>query len=137
MDDLLTFEAWPDPVVDAFDQSPDAPYARLAWLPTIGPSSYLVWGTLAAQLRRERIVTWDLADLAAAHGMHRGSGRHAMVSRTLTRLVQFHLLSEHGPDAWLVRLCAPPVSRRSLERLPAVVAELHRRAFEDPRRQAG
>ena len=135
--DILTFEGWHDPLLDGFGPDPDGTYARLAWLPIVGPSSFLLWGTLATQLRRERTVTWELADLAGAHGLQRGSGRNGMVRRTLTRLVQFHLLVESAPDTWLVHLSAPPVSRRQLERLPAVVAQLHEAAFQNPHRQVG
>ena len=135
--DVLTFEPWADPVIDAFAQSPETPYSRLAWLPVVGPSSWLIWGTLAAQLRREATVSWELAALAEAHGLQRGAGRHGMVRRTLTRLGQFGLLAAVDEDRFLVRLCAPPVSTRRLERLPAPVAELHRQVFQVPRRQAG
>ena len=135
--DILSFEGWHDPLLDGFGQDPDGTYARLAWLPIIGPSSYLVWGTLSAQLRRERTVTWRLADLAAAHGLEGASGRNGMVRRTLCRLVQFRLLVESDPGTWLVHLSAPPVSRRQLERLPAVVGELHQAAFQAPHRQVG
>src|SRR5207253_2680263 len=32
---------------------PDRTYSRLAWLPIIGPSSWLLWGTIATQLRAQ------------------------------------------------------------------------------------
>ena len=135
--DILTFEGWHDPIIDGFDQDPEGTYARLAWLPIIGPSSFLMWGTLASQLRRQRSATWELAELAGFHGLQRGSGRNGMVRRTLTRLVLFQLLAESAPDTWLVRLSAPPVSQRQLERLPGVVVQLHEAAFKNPDRQVG
>ena len=60
-----------------------------------------------------------------------------MVRRTLSRLCQFRLLADAGDGRFLVRLSAPPVSPRQLERLPAPVGELHRQVFQVPRRQAG
>src|SRR5690349_12410373 len=83
--DPLTFEPWADPTVDPFDCHPEGTYSRLVWLPTVGPSSWLVWGTLASQLRREATVTWDVTELAVAHGLQRGVGQHGMVRRTLRR----------------------------------------------------
>ena len=50
-------------------------------MPIIGPSSWLMWGTLAAQLRREPKITWELTALAEAHGLQRGAGQHGMVRR--------------------------------------------------------
>jgi hypothetical protein len=140
MDELqvLTFEPWADPTVDHTDCHPEGTYSRLAWLPIIGPSSWLMWGTLAAQLRREPQVTWELTALAEAHGLQRGAGQHGMVRRTLTRLAQFRLLAPIDEAHHLVRLTAPPVSRRQLERLPQFVAELHQQTFaQDPRREVG
>lgn len=135
---VLTFEPWADPTVNHTACDPEGTYSRLAWLPLIGPSSWLLWGTLAAQLRREPQVTWELTALAEAHGLHRGAGQNAMVRRTLTRLSQFRLLAPLDDDHHLVRLTAPPVSAKNLERLPAFVAELHHQTFtQDPRRQVG
>jgi hypothetical protein len=135
---LLTFEPWADPAVDHFDCHPESPYSRLAWLPIIGPSSWLMWGTLAAQLRREPQITWELTALAEAHGLQRGAGQHGMVRRTLTRLTQFRLVAPVDDTNHIVRLTAPPVTQRQLERLPAFVAELHQQTFaQDPRREVG
>lgn len=135
--ELLTFEPWADPVVDGYGVDPEGTYSRLGWLPIVGPSSWLVWGTLSAQLRRQAQVHWELTALAQAHGLQRGSGRNGVVRRTLTRLCQFGLVADDGDDRYLVRLSAPPLTRRQLERVGAVVAELHVTAFQVPRRQAG
>jgi hypothetical protein len=136
---FISFEPWADPDVDEYDCKPNGTYSRLAWLPIIGPSSWLLWGTLATQLRREPRLSWELTALAEAHGISRGTGQHGMVRRSLHRLGQFHLvdsLEETGHH--LVRLTAPPVSERQLQRLPHFVGELHRQTFAQvPRRMAG
>jgi hypothetical protein len=140
MDELqvLTFEPWPDPAVDHFDCHPEGTYSRLAWLPIVGPSSWLMWGTLAVQLRREPQVQWELGALAEAHGLQRGAGQHGMVRRTLARLGQFRLCAPVDDTYHLVRLTAPPVTRRQLERLPSFVAEIHQQTFaQDPHREVG
>jgi hypothetical protein len=135
---FLSFEPWADPDIDQYDSKPNGTYSRLAWLPIIGPSSWLIWGTLAAQLRREPRLDWELTALAEAHGISRGAGQHGMVRRSLHRLNQFRLLDTLEDTEHLVRLTAPPVSERQLQRLPSFVAELHRQTFAQvPRRMAG
>lgn len=136
--ELLVFEPWADPLIDGYNCHPEHTYSRLAWLPVIGPSSWLVWGTLASQLRRDPEVSWQLPELAAAHGLAQGTGRHSVMRRTLVRLVQFRLLACLDDTHYLVRLSAPPVNRHQLERLPAFVGELHRQSFsQDPHRLVG
>jgi hypothetical protein len=141
MDELerLSFSPWPDPLMDPFGQHPDGDWSRLAWLPVIGPTSWLVWGTLTRQLRHDPQVTWDLAALAVTHGLVGGTGPSSVIRRTIGRLCQFHILAPHdGADRYLVRMTAPPLSQRQLRRLPDWVAELQRQIFFDttPRRTA-
>jgi hypothetical protein len=130
-DDLehLTFFPWPDPLIDPFAQHPDGDWSRLAWLPVIGPSSWLVWGTLTRQLHHDPQVTWHLGDLALAHGLVGGTGRSGVIRRTITRLRQFHILAADGHDRYLVRMTAPPLGRRQLHRLPDWVTELQHQIF--------
>lgn len=132
MDDLetVTFEPWAVPDTDVFGEPVDGAYSRLAWLPTIGPSSWLIWSTLAAQLHREPQVTWALDQLGLAHGLGHGTGAGSSVRRTLARLQQFRLLAaEEDQGHQLVRLTAPPVRPRTLERLPGFVRVLHDQTF--------
>lgn len=137
MTDTIVFEPWIDEHTTAHPFEPvDGTFSRLAWLPTIGPSSWLVWGTLAGQLHHEPRVTWRLEDLALAHGLGHGAGRTSLVARTLERLTRFRLLADTG-EAMLVRLGAPPLHHRQLDRLPAFVGELQRRTFGEPLRAAG
>ena len=133
---LLTFEPWTDPHIDQHAQPPDGTYSRLAWLPTIGPSSWLIWTTIATQLQRERSVTWQSATLAGAHGLGSGTGRTSALARTLDRLTRFHLLVP-GERTWLLRVSAPPVSAGNLRRLPAFVHAVHIDTWSDaPQRTA-
>src|SRR4051794_22695139 len=103
MTDLLTFQRWPDPPIDRYDNPPDLPpshrspappsgrydtppdgaVSRICWLPIIGPTSWLVWGTLATQLRHEPTVTWEPANLAEAHGIARSISHNGPMRRTL------------------------------------------------------
>jgi hypothetical protein len=140
MDDveILTFDPWADPAIDPLGQDPNGDWSRLGWLPIIGPTSWLIWGTLAAQLRREPEVTWLVRDLAAAHGLHPSTAKTAPVRKTIGRLCQFRLLAEEAvEDRFLVRLTAPPLTRRQLERSPGFVAELQRQIFQARAAHAG
>ena len=135
--EIFTFDPWPDPAIDPYNQDPNGHWSRLGWLPTIGPSSWLVWGTLAAQLARDPQVTWPVRMLGSAHGLHATTARNGSIRRSIARLCQFRLLASSGGDRYLVRLTAPPLRRRQLDRLPAYVAELQRQIFQAPCRQAG
>lgn len=134
--DLLTFEPWTDPEIDQHAESPDGTYSRLAWLPTIGPSSWLIWTTIAGQLQRDRTVTWQSATLASAHGLGHGIGRSSALARTLDRLTRFHLLVP-GEPTWLIRASAPPVSAGCLRRLPAFVQAVHLDTWRGDQQRAG
>jgi hypothetical protein len=91
MSDILTFLPWADPVVDPFGQEPNGDFSRLAWLPAIGPTAWLAWGTIGAQLGRDAEVPWRLKDLATSHGLGSGISKNAPVRRALTRLTMFGL----------------------------------------------
>lgn len=125
----LTFEPWADPSVDGHGIAPDSHLSRLTWLPLIGPSSWLIWGTLSAQLRLEPAVEWQPGHLAAAHGLSPSVAPRSPLNRTLVRLTQFRLLAPIDETRWLVRLSAPPLSRSLLNRLPEYAVELHRQVW--------
>ena len=135
----VRFEPW----LSRFDgiTKVQSAYARLGWLPTIGPSSYLIWETLATQLHRNDSVTWNLEDLAAAHGLNGGTGRHCAVRRTLERLQMFRILNPRPDGSCQILIWAPPLSSRSIQRLRPQIAgpvnELHRRLFIVPTPQTG
>jgi len=139
MDELetFTFDGWPDPAIDPYAQDPNGDWSRLAWLPIIGPSSWLMWGTLTAQLRREPTVTWTVEALGTAHGLSGSTARTGPTRRTIARLCQFRLLADLSEDRFLVRLTAPPLGRRMLERLPEYVGELQRQIFPAPHQEVG
>lgn len=139
MSDIVTFVPWADPVVDPFGQDPNGDFSRLAWLPTIGPSAWLVWGTVSTQLRGDAEVTWRIDELASAHGLGNGISRTAPIRRTLTRLTMFHItgLVEAEIQTYAIRLTAPPLRRRQLERLPAWVAEIQHHSFPTSGSSAG
>ena len=62
--EVITFTPWTDPVVDRFEIDPSGHYSRIAWLPILGPTSWLLLGTISQHLAHEPAVAWRLADLA-------------------------------------------------------------------------
>lgn len=129
MPDLLTFQPWSDALVDAYDLAPDSTVSRLCWLPIIGPTSWLLWGTIATQLRTNSDATWELGALAEAHGIARSAAANGALRRTLMRLTQFNLACSCRGDRYLVRLTAPPLTRRQLGRLPDYAVAVHDAAY--------
>lgn len=126
---LLVFEPWPDSIYDHYGQSPTGPFSRAVWLPTAGPTSWVLWGLLAEQVATHGSVTWHRDDLANAVGVNLRRYRHNdVLARTLERLCKFRLLDQPG-DVYRVRLSAPPVTGRSLDRLPDHVIELQSQVF--------
>lgn len=95
----------------------------------LGPSAWLIWGTLATDLRRRGATTWQLGDLAEAHGIGHSPGRHGPVRRTLRRLAMFRLLSfDNGQH--LVRVTAPPLTLAQLSGLPSLHQSVHAATYD-------
>ena len=61
--EVITFVPWVDPLVDPYRIDPTGHYSRLAWLPLLGPTSWVLIGTIAQHLDIEPEVTWQLQDL--------------------------------------------------------------------------
>jgi hypothetical protein len=123
--ELITFNAWTDPVLDSYGIGPSGHYSRVAWLPIVGPSSWLLLGTIAEHLELEPEVTWRVADLARDHGLGRPDSPGFIVLRSLRRLEYFGLLRFETPDRALVRTGLPPLSTRQLRRSAPHVRQLH------------
>lgn len=135
---IVTFHAWPDPRIDPHDCDPGGPFSRMAWLRLIGPTGWLVWGTLAAQLHRApHVVAWDLTDLALAHGLGRASAKNSALQRSLLRLVQFQLAAPHRDGCVRIRVTAPPVPAHYLQKMPTYVADLQADIFSAPAATVG
>jgi hypothetical protein len=127
--EILIFRSWPSRVYDCFGQQPDGTYSQLAWLPTVGPTSWLLWGMVARQLSSvPDDISWDRDELARALGVNARSQHGWTIARTLKRLCSYRLL-ERERSVFLVRVTAPPVGHGSLDRLPADVQLLHSNLF--------
>jgi hypothetical protein len=120
----LTVTAWPDPIVDARGHRPGAPYVESVWLGTLGPSATWAWQRLARIAGARPGTTIDSADLAATLGLGDGLARNAVISRTLTRLVNFGVATRHD-DTLAVRTALPDLPLRHLARASTSARAAH------------
>ena len=106
----------------AFGHAPRSVYVETYWLPILGPSATWAMRRLTAWLEAEPDgYDVPLADLSRELGLGPGTGRNAILTRTLSRLVAFAMATPLG-DALAVRRMMPPLTRRQLRMLPASLA---------------
>jgi len=112
----LNLIAWSDPVIEALGHRPGAAYIEAVWVGVLGPSPTWAWMRLARQAAVHPASVVDVIDLAVSLGLGEGLGRHASISRTLSRLGGFDVVHMVG-DTIAVRLALPDVPERRLARL--------------------
>ena len=116
---------WPDPLLDVIGHDPRSWYAETFWLPTLGPTALLLLRHLADRFDIDpNGIELPVADTAAALGLGPRDGQHSPLIRSLARLQQFELASEHGAGI-AVRRALPPVHRRHVRRLPLALQARH------------
>jgi hypothetical protein len=126
MPGTIVVKPWPDPVVDVLGHDPRSYYVETFWLPTLGPTAVLLLRHLADRFDRDpQGVRLTVSETAAALGLGARDGRDSPLVRTLTRLQQFDLAQEAGPETVAVRRNLPPVHRRHVRRLPAALQASH------------
>ena len=130
----LAIVPWIDPVTDAVGHDPRSVYAETFWLPTLGPTAFLLLRHLAARFDRSPDgLELCVADTSRALGVGDRDGASSPISRTLARLEQFDLAAvDECSHAMAVRRVLPPLPIRLLRRLPASIQESHARWFEGP-----
>ena len=122
----LTIRPWPDPVIDSLGHDPRSHYVETYWLGILGPSTTWLLRRLVAGLEANPAgFDLPLADTARCLGLGDKGGRHSPFMRALTRLVQFDLAQPHGDPVLAVRRKVPPLNRRQVQRLPAVLQAQH------------
>ncbi|HLG00215.1 MAG TPA: hypothetical protein VI916_07080 [Acidimicrobiia bacterium] len=118
---VLRVRPWPDPVIDTLGHDPRSLYAETFWLPTLGPTTFLLLRNLATRFEaRADEAPFELPAAATSHALGLGprEGRNSPLFRSLERLVQFDLAFEHANGVFAVRRNLPPVTRRHARRLP-------------------
>jgi hypothetical protein len=122
--DQLPVSTLIDPIVDPTGFDARSAYVETYWLGLLGPSCVLAARRLAAWLEAEPAgFEISLVALAGTLGLGSGTGRHAPIVRTLSRLVDFHIASI--ADTYAIRRTFPPLSSRQIARLPDHLAAAH------------
>lgn len=113
----LHLRPWPDPTGDVGHEL-RSDYVERYWLPTLGPTAYVVLRHCAARLDASpHGATTTLEAVAELVGV--GSGRHQPLVRALRRLERFGFVRAVGPlPALAVRRHLPAVAPKHVRRLP-------------------
>lgn len=122
----LAIRPWPDDVIDSLGHDPRSAYVETYWLGILGPSTTWLLRRLVAGLEASPAgFDLPLAETARCLGLGDKGGRNSPFMRALTRLVQFDLAQPHGDPVLAVRRKVPPLNRRQVLRLPAVLQAQH------------
>jgi hypothetical protein len=109
----------PDPIIDTLGHDPRAPYPERFWLPTLGPTAFLLLRHMAHRFDvSSEGFTLDLGETSRCLGLGERLGRNSPLARSLARLIQFDLAVQHDDDTLAVRRVIPPINRRHVRRLP-------------------
>ena len=107
---------------------PSSYYATAVWLPILGPSTFLAWRLLAADLQHHPAgVTTTRGRLAADLGLGSPRGEQATIARTLRRLERFGITRTISDELVLIREELPPATPAQLARLDDAVRARHDR----------
>ena len=123
---LLHLCAWPDEVMDRLGFDPQDGYCEKFWLPTVGPTVYLLGRRFAVWLdERPDGLSVPLVPLSAAIGLGQGTGRSSPLIRSLARMVAFGLARVDPGDRLAVRRRWPPLTAARARRLPGWLGNEH------------
>lgn len=118
----LIFEPWNDPKLRQ-SQPVVGTWSRTAWLPTLGPSSWLLWTELFS-LTANGPATITARDLGERIGIS-----HRRIHSPLDRLDRFGIVRQRNPDHYGVRTAAGPLSPAMLRRRPDRIAGIQADTF--------
>ena len=118
----LIFEPWDDPHL-LRPQPVVGTWSRTAWLPTLGPSSWLLWTELYS-LTANGPATITARELGERIGVS-----HRRIHSPLDRLARFGIVNERNPDHFAVRTSAGPLSPAMLRRRPDRIAGIQADTF--------
>lgn len=124
----LSIVPWSDAFLDRDGHDPRSPYAERFWLPTLGPSTYLLHRYLVGGFDHQPAgFLLEPLEVSMALGLGPAGSRSAPFGKALVRLVRFRQAEVRQDGALAVRTNLPPLSARQIERLPpGLQAEHHR-----------
>jgi hypothetical protein len=126
--DTLHIRPWRDDLIDSMGFDPRANYCETYWLCVLGPSTTWLLRRLVSGLE----INPDgypllLGETAQSLGLSDRGARKSAFVRAVTRTIKFDLAYAQGPDVLAVRRKVPPLTRRQVEQLPAVLRAAHSR----------
>ncbi len=90
---------------------PSEEYSRACWLPVLGPTSWVLWGTVASTLAGRVSATFDVDELTHALGL----GRPRRLVKALDRLERFEIATHSASGVandWAMATTTPPLPLR-------------------------
>jgi hypothetical protein len=114
---VLEVSAWPDPALDRHGFDPGSRDFARFWTPLLGPAAAAVYRFLVESVRDTPRVDVDVTVAAEAIGLGRRKAR-LVVLPALDRLQRHELVQLELPYV-AVRMTAPPLTPRLVNRLPA------------------
>lgn len=124
--DHLAVRPWVDDVIDRLGFDPRSAYVERFWLGILGPSTTWLLRRIAAGFdAAPEGFDLPLAETARSLGLGDRGGRHSPFLRSVNRAVQFGMATPVEPAGLAVRRRLPPLPRRHVEHLPAVLQEAH------------
>jgi hypothetical protein len=103
------------------------PYSRAAWLPVIGPTAWLIWGSVAGRVRDHARAECTLEEVGRPWAF-----ADEDVSWGLLQLARFGLAMRGGDDRWHVRTVCPPLCDRLVAGASPSVQAMHQRRLRPP-----
>lgn len=106
--------------------TPDGQYSRTCWLPVLGPTAWVLWGTVARELDEMAPAVHRPAELTRAVGL----GRPERLLKALQRLDRFGIASNPTSNrdaSWLLPTVSPPLWNKHHHLLDLDAREFHRR----------
>lgn len=122
----LTVTAWDDPLVEAHGFGPRHPYVEGVYGGVIGPSALVCYRRLGplVELGLDDIDI-DVVDLAVSLGLGEGTGRNAMITRTLQRMAAFGVARWMPDGRYAVRRALAPLPEYRVRRLSQSARRFH------------
>lgn len=109
---------------------PSDEYSRACWLPVLGPTSWVLWGTVASTLAGRVTATFDVDELTHALGL----GRPRRLVKALNRLERFEIATPAASgvaDDWAMPTTTPPLPLKYHSKVTAAARRFHHREIAD------
>lgn len=108
--------------------APDGDYSRVCWLPVLGPSAWVLWGTVAPKLEANATAVYDIDELTDAVGL----GRPQRLVKAVKRLERFGIAANPAnglDDLWGLSTTTPPLTLSLHSTISSTARRFHHQAI--------